>query len=69
MDREGREELHYRALKGDASGVRARPAAGDAISMQDRHVFTALHVAAQQSQTEATRALIEAGARWWTSRT
>lgn len=62
MDREGRQELHYRALEGDVSGVRARLAAGDDISLQDRQGFTALHFAAQQSQTEATRALLEAGA-------
>lgn len=61
MDREGRQELHYRALEGDISGVRARLAAGDDISLQDKQGFTALHFAAQQSQTEAVRALLAAG--------
>lgn len=62
MDREGRQELHYRALEGDIPGIRARLAAGDDISLQDRQGLTALPFAAQQSQTEAVRALLEAGA-------
>lgn len=62
MDREGRQELHYRAVEGDVSGIRDRLAAGDDIALADRQGFTALHFAAQQSQTEAVSALLEAGA-------
>jgi hypothetical protein len=49
MDREGRQELHYRALEGDVSGIRDRVTAGDDIALADRQGFTALHFAAQQS--------------------
>ena len=62
MDRDGRQELHYRALEGDASGIRDRLAAGDDIGLADNQGFTALHFAAQQSQTEAVRTLLAAGA-------
>jgi uncharacterized protein len=62
MDREGRQELHYRALEGDVPGIRERLAAGDDIGLADKQGFTALHFAAQQSQTEAVGALLEAGA-------
>jgi ankyrin repeat protein len=62
MDREGRQELHYRALEGDIAGIRARLAAGDEIGLADRRGFTALHFAAQQSQTEAVKVLLESGA-------
>jgi len=62
MDREGRQELHYRAADGDIPGIRDRLAAGDDIGLADRQGFTALHFAAQQSQTEAVRALLEAAA-------
>ena len=62
MDREGRQELHYRALEGDIPGIRDRLAAGDEIDLADRQGFTALHFAAQQSQTEAVRVLLESGA-------
>lgn len=62
MDREGRQELHYRALEGDIPGTRDRLVAGDEIGLADRQSFTALHFAAQQSQTEAVRVLLEAGA-------
>ncbi|MEU4292806.1 hypothetical protein AB0E63_31675 [Kribbella sp. NPDC026596] len=53
MDREGRQELHYRAFERDIPGIRNRLAAGDDIGLADRQGFTALHFAAQQSQTEA----------------
>ncbi|TDW76787.1 ankyrin repeat protein [Kribbella pratensis] len=62
MDREGRQELHYRALEGDVAGIRERLAAGDEVGLADRQGFTALHFAAQESQTEAVRVLVEAGA-------
>lgn len=62
MDRDGRQELHYRALEGDVPGIRDRLAAGDSIGLADRQGFTAMHFAAQQSQTEAVRALLNAGA-------
>ncbi|MFF1822144.1 ankyrin repeat domain-containing protein [Kribbella sp. NPDC058245] len=62
MDREGRQELHYRALEGDVPGIRDRLVAGDEIGLADRQGFTALHFAAQQSQTEAVRVLLESGA-------
>lgn len=62
MDREGRQELHYRAAEGDVPGIRDRLTAGDDIAVADRQGFTALHFAAQQSRTEAVRALLEAGA-------
>jgi uncharacterized protein len=62
MDREGRQELHYRALEGDIPGIRDRLAAGDAIGLADRQGFTPLHLAAQQSQPDAVRALLAAGA-------
>jgi uncharacterized protein len=59
MDREGRQELHYRALEGDIEGIRDRLVAGDDIGLADRQGFTALHLAAQQSQTEAVKALLD----------
>jgi uncharacterized protein len=62
MDREGRQELHYRAADGDIPGIRDRLAAGDDVGLADRQGLTALHFAAQQSQTEAVRAHLEAGA-------
>jgi uncharacterized protein len=62
MDREGRQELHYRAIEGDISGIRDRLAAGDDVTLADRQGFTALHFAAQQSQADAVRTLLEAGA-------
>lgn len=62
MDREGRQELHYRALEGDVAGIRERLAAGDDVGLADKQGFTALHFAAQQSQTEAVRMLLDAGA-------
>lgn len=62
MDREGRQELHYRALEGDVPGIRERLAAGDDVGQADKQGFTALHFAAQQSQTEAVRTLLDAGA-------
>lgn len=62
MDRDGRQELHYRAVEGDVPGIRERLAAGDDVGLADRQGFTALHFAAQQSQTEAVRALLDAGA-------
>lgn len=62
MDREGRQELRYRALEGDVPGIRDRLTAGDDIAGADRQGFKALHFAAQQSQTAAVRALLEAGA-------
>lgn len=62
MDREGRQELHYRALEGDVPGIGVRLAAGDSIGLADRQGFTPLHFAAQQSQTEAVKALLDAGA-------
>jgi ankyrin repeat protein len=63
MDREGRQELHYRALDGDIQGIRDRLAAGDDIGRADKQGFTALHFAAQQSHTESVRALLEVGAQ------
>jgi ankyrin repeat protein len=62
MDREGRQELHYRALEGDVSGISDRLAAGDDIGLPDRQGFTPLHFAAQQSQGEAVKVLLSAGA-------
>jgi uncharacterized protein len=62
VDREGRQELHYRALDGDVAGIRERLAAGDEVGLADKQGFTPLHFAAQQSQTEAVKALLEAGA-------
>ena len=62
MDREGRQELHCRALEGDIPGIRDRLAAGDEIGLADRQGFTALHFAAQQSQTEAVKVLLKSGA-------
>lgn len=62
MDREGRQELHYRAVEGDVQGIRDRLAAGDDIALADKQGFTALHLAAQQSQTDAVRTLLDAGA-------
>lgn len=62
MDREGRQELHYRAGEGDVPGIRERLAAGNDVGLATRQGFTALHFAAQQSQTEAVRAILEAGA-------
>jgi uncharacterized protein len=62
MDREGRQELHYRALEGDVSGIRDRLAAGDDIALADHQGFTPLHFAAQQSRAEAVKALLDAGA-------
>ncbi|GEM_PF-5753563 len=50
MDRDGHQEIHYRALEGDVDGISDRLAAGDDISWTDRRGFTALHFAAQQSQ-------------------
>jgi len=47
MDREGRQELHYRALEGDVAGIGDRLAAGDDISWADRQGFTPLHFAAR----------------------
>lgn len=43
-------------------GIRERLAAGDDVGLADGQGFTALHFAAQQSQTEAVRELLEAGA-------
>jgi uncharacterized protein len=63
VDREGRQELHYRAAEGDIPGIADSLAAGDDIGLADRQGFTALHFAAQQSQTEAVSALLAAGAR------
>ena len=62
MDREGRQELHHRAVEGDLAGIRDRLEAGDNVGQADRQGFTALHFAAQQSQTEAVKALLAAGA-------
>jgi hypothetical protein len=62
MDRDGRRELHYRALEGDVAGIRDRLAIGDDIGLADKQGFTPLHFAAQQSHTEAVRTLLEAGA-------
>lgn len=62
MDREGRQELHYRAVEGDLLGIRERLAVGDDIGLADKQGFTALHFAAQQSQTEAVVTLLAAGA-------
>lgn len=62
MDREGRQELHYRALEGDVLGIRNRLDAGDDVRLPDNQGFTALHFAAQQSQVEAARVLLDAGA-------
>jgi ankyrin repeat protein len=64
MDRDGRQELHYRALEGDVSGIRDRLADGDDLAVADREGFTALRFAAQQSQAEAVRELLAAGAPW-----
>jgi hypothetical protein len=49
-------------LKATSRGIRDRLVAGDEIRLDDRQGFTALHFAAQQSQTEAVRVLLEAGA-------
>ena len=62
MDREGRHELHYRALDGDVAGIRDRLAAGDDIALADGQGFTALHLAAQQSHSEAVTLLLTLGA-------
>ncbi|GAB3254679.1 ankyrin repeat domain-containing protein [Nocardioides dilutus] len=62
MDREGRQELHYRALEGDVDGIRNRLAEGDDATLADAQGFTPLHFAAQQSQADAARALLAAGA-------
>lgn len=62
MDRDGRQELHYRALEGDIPGIRDRLTAGDDIAATDGQGFTALHFAAQQSLAEAVQTLLEAGA-------
>jgi ankyrin repeat protein len=61
-DRSGRQELHYRALEGDLSGIHRRPAAGDDVNLADRQGYTALHFAAQQSRTDAVKLLLGAGA-------
>ncbi|MGV8978476.1 MAG: ankyrin repeat domain-containing protein [Cellulomonas sp.] len=62
MDREVRQQLHYRALEGDVPGLRERLAAGDDIGLVDKQGVAALHFAAQQSQTEAVGVLLDAGA-------
>ena len=62
MDRDCRQELHHRAVEGDVPGIRDRLAAGDDIAAADRQGFTALRLAAQQSQVEAVMALLDAGA-------
>ena len=62
MDREDRQDLHYRAADGDVLAIRARLAAGVVFGLADKQGFTALHFAAQQSQTDAVRTLLEAGA-------
>ncbi len=58
----GRLELHYRALEGDVEGILARIAAGDSVGTPHYAGFTPLHLAAQQSQSAAAAALIDAGA-------
>jgi hypothetical protein len=40
MDREGRQELHYRAADGDIPGIRDRLAAGDDIGLADRQAIS-----------------------------
>ena len=62
MDREGRQELHYRALEGDVSGIRDRLTAGDDVGLTDRQGFTPLHLAAQESRDGAVEVLLGAGA-------
>lgn len=63
LDRMGRDELHYAAMKNDVDGVRERLAAGVDVSLRERRsAFTPLHFAVQEGAVDAAAVLLDAGA-------
>lgn len=61
-DRANRTELHYAALEGRDSDVRALLASGADPNAADDQGFTPLHFAAQGYHVEAAKLLLDAGA-------
>ncbi|RCG29797.1 ankyrin repeat domain-containing protein [Sphaerisporangium album] len=59
IDRKGRSELHYAALKGDAGRVSELIAAGLDPNLVDGDGFVPLHMAAQEGHVDAARALLD----------
>lgn len=62
IDKEGRSELHYAALEGDANKVKKLIKEGSPVNLQCKQGWTALHCAAQANSPEATSVLIASGA-------
>ena len=62
LDRLGRSELHYAAVKGDVSEVTRLVRAGADVNLQDKNGFTPLHGAAQQHMLDVARIVVDAGA-------
>ncbi|MFI7121954.1 ankyrin repeat domain-containing protein [Amycolatopsis sp. NPDC049868] len=62
-DREGRDELHYAAHKGDLAAIQRRLADGVDVNItESRSNYTPLHFAVQEGKVDAARALLDAGA-------
>ena len=62
VDREGRTRLHYAALEGSLSAVRAELEADADVGAADRAGYTPLHFAAQSSAAAVIEHLIAHGA-------